>query len=321
MFNLVHYRFRLHFRALQPILKHGYQGSAFRGVFGHAFKKIGCPFKEPQCLACLLRESCHYLKLFETPHSDKRSSNGTTHLPHPFILIPPLQNPLNVAQGEIFFLELVLLEVALPALPYILLAFDKSGQIGMGQGKYFYTLDYVEGLHIDQWHTIFHASQGQLNKTFSPCTLSFPQTFPSSIQLSTCTPLRIKQGGQYLSELPFSVLMRRILRRLDDLSRLYGDGGLAICIQDVLRQAETITSIASDLNWVEFRRYSNRQRQSLHLGGLEGRISYKGELAPFIPWLIWGEALHIGQATSFGFGKYYLSDVHNVRYGEHTHDK
>lgn len=307
MFKLIHYRFRIYFKALQPILRQGYQGSAFRGLFGHALKKIVCPFKQTQCLSCLLREPCHYLKIFETPHLDRRSSNGTTHLPHPFLLIPPLGHLLEVEKGGLFFIELVLLKTLLPTLPYILLAFEKMGQIGMSRERYFFTLEYVEGLQAERWQSIFHRSRGCLSRDFSPCIVTFPKAVPTLIKLSTCTPLRIKQGGRYLTQLPFSILMRRLLRRLDDLSRLYGEGELPRGIQELLNQAEAVTTVKSDLHWVDFRRYSNRQQQHLHLGGLEGSIHYAGDFAPFIAWLVWGQALHVGQATSFGFGQYQLS--------------
>lgn len=309
MFNLIHYRFRICLRALQPIFKQGYLGSAFRGLFGHALKKIVCPFKEAHCSSCLLRETCHYLKVFETPQVNRRSSNGTTHLPHPFLLIPPLRTPLEVDKKELFFIELVLLKTVLPTLPYILLAFEKMGQMGMSQEKYFFTLESVDVLQAEQWQTIFHTSQGQISKVLSPCFVSSPKEFSHLIKLSTCTPLRIKQGGHYLSQhLPFSVLMRRLLRRLDDLNRLYGDGELPIKTKELLNQAETIMTVKSDLHWVDVRRYSNRQQQRLNLGGLEGSIYYGGDFRPFLHWLAWGQALHVGQATSFGFGKYQFSD-------------
>jgi len=304
MFNLAHYRFRFQLRALQAMCLQGYQGSSFRGLLGHMLKKIVCPFKSSQCGACLLRYQCHYLKLFETPRLTAQAPNGTNHLPHPFILLPRLDRAVRLAKEEEFYIELVLLKVALPILPYIILAFEKMGQVGLGRHRYRFSIQQVEAMAGNLWQGVF---QGQLSlpDNLGPSIGTYPQIV-SQVELSTYTPLRIKQGGGYLQHLPFEVLIRRLLRRLDDLSRLYGEGELTVKIQSLLSQAENITTLRSNLHWTEVRRFSNRQQRHLNLGGLEGCISYVGELTPFAPWLVWGEALHVGQATSFGFGKYTL---------------
>ena len=39
------------------------------------------------------------------------------------------------------------------------------------------------------------------------------------------------------------------------------------------------------------------------LGGLQGEIKYKGNLAIFMPFLMVAKDLHLGKQTSFGLGK------------------
>jgi len=39
---------------------------------------------------------------------------------------------------------------------------------------------------------------------------------------------------------------------------------------------------------------------------LLGRITFTGDLGPFMPYLRWGEAVNIGQATTFGLGRFHL---------------
>ena len=43
-----------------------YKGSTFRGVFGHALKKVVCALKRQECPQCLLKEKCVYALVFET---------------------------------------------------------------------------------------------------------------------------------------------------------------------------------------------------------------------------------------------------------------
>ncbi len=312
MFNLPHRRFRLHFQTIEPVSLRGYKGSPFRGLFGHALKKVVCPFKQPNCITCLLRHQCYYLKLFETPSLEGDTGqlpvNGTDHFPHPFILVPPLDKRELLPAGETFTLELVLLEVVITALPYLILAFEKMGQLGIGHGRNNFELLYVEVSQGTDWFTVFEATEGTLQLPDpAPFSLTPYPPVVTQVQLSICTPLRIKQGGQYLRELPFPNLIRRLLRRLDDLSRLYNNSKLPVIAKTLLDQAETIVITDNQLRWTDVRRFSSRQQQPLNLGGIEGTITYAGELTPFAPWLVWGELLHVGQATSFGFGKYKLT--------------
>ena len=54
------YRFtcRLEDEAVMP----PYKGSTFRGVFGHALKRVVCALKRQECDNCLLREKCLYTR-------------------------------------------------------------------------------------------------------------------------------------------------------------------------------------------------------------------------------------------------------------------
>lgn len=59
--------FRFNFSTDQPIKLPQYPGSAWRGAFGHALKKTVCIVRNTPCGDCLLKSSCAYSYLFETP--------------------------------------------------------------------------------------------------------------------------------------------------------------------------------------------------------------------------------------------------------------
>ncbi|MGH2391800.1 MAG: CRISPR system precrRNA processing endoribonuclease RAMP protein Cas6 [Chloroflexota bacterium] len=42
------------------------------------------------------------------------------------------------------------------------------------------------------------------------------------------------------------------------------------------------------------------------MGGLVGKITFTGDLAPFLPWLVWGEIRHVGKDTAKGNGLYQI---------------
>jgi len=46
----------------------------------------------------------------------------------------------------------------------------------------------------------------------------------------------------------------------------------------------------------------------MKLGGVIGRIAFKGEIGEFMPFIKLGEFLHVGKGTTFGLGKYEIAE-------------
>jgi len=63
-----------------------------------------------------------------------------------------------------------------------------------------------------------------------------------------------------------------------------------------------------DLKWFDWERYSARQDTRMKLGGVIGRIAFKGEIGEFMPFIKLGEFLHVGKGTTFGLGKYEIAE-------------
>ena len=81
--------YRLHFIAQEAVRLPAYAGSAWRGVFGHALKRLVCVTREPACPACLLYRSCVYPYLFETPPDPAAGKlRKYPAAPHPYLLRP-----------------------------------------------------------------------------------------------------------------------------------------------------------------------------------------------------------------------------------------
>jgi len=124
-----------------------YKGSTFRGVFGHALKKIVCALKCQTCEACLLRSRCLYALVFETgpAFTDNRNDGdvsllGTGRLkpriaapPHPYVIEPPATDRTHFIPGDPFDFQLILFGSFNDALPYFIYAFEQMGQLGIGK--------------------------------------------------------------------------------------------------------------------------------------------------------------------------------------------
>jgi len=133
-----------------------YKGSTFRGVFGHALKKVVCALKRQDCGDCLLREKCLYPFVFEIAPERTTSSPQVKSLapvlenhqqynemgkkrivapPHPYVIEPDLNRQTRYQAGEHFDFKLILFGRANDYLPYFIYAFHEMGKQGVGKGR------------------------------------------------------------------------------------------------------------------------------------------------------------------------------------------
>ena len=112
-------RFQFSLKALECLNLPEYKGSALRGGFGHAFKKVVCALRTKECPDCLLKEKCIYSYIFETPPpSNSRLMRKYPSAPHPFVLLPPLEDDRIYEPGEKLEFQLTLIGKAIDYLPY-----------------------------------------------------------------------------------------------------------------------------------------------------------------------------------------------------------
>lgn len=120
-------RYRLTLRAATPIRLPAYAGSAWRGVLGHALKRTVCVTREPRCDTCLLYRSCVYPYVFETPPPvDAAKLRKYPAAPHPFV-VEPWPDCRDLAEGDAFGLDLVLIGRGRTQLPYFIEALRRCG--------------------------------------------------------------------------------------------------------------------------------------------------------------------------------------------------
>ena len=301
---LGHYQLR--FRAQDPVRLPPFAGSAWRGAFGQALKRLVCVTREPDCTACLLYRSCTYPYIFETP-PDPTVGKLTryTAAPHPFVLRPEPGRPGPLTPGESLTLELMLFGRGNRLLPYVIHALDRAGQRGLGAGQ--------GRLHLFRVSQREDAGDWQLLLTpgeplrpwsaFEP----LPPPCPDAVTLILETPLRLKHQEHFVTPetFRFSALFGNLLRRISLLTAFHTDTPLETDFAGLTRAAQPIEPVTAELHWREWTRYSSRQDTRLQMGGLIGQIVLSGsELEPFWPYLWLGQWTHAGKGTSMGLGRY-----------------
>lgn len=283
-----------------------FKGSTFRGVFGHALKKVVCAQRRRTCGECLLKDRCVYTLVFETP--DGGTPRGRPSPPHPFVIEPPKTRETLLKKGDAFEFALILFGFANDYLPYFIYAFETMGKSGIGRR----TQGHRAGFRLERLSEngrILYRYEDQAIAAPEPLELGLEPAetalldHPLEVTVSLVTPLRIKHRNRLSAQLPFPVLARAMLRRVHTLNAHFGNGSPDIDHAALIQQAEAVETLRSDIRWFDWKRYSNRQDQSMLMGGMIGEATYRGALAPYLPLLRFSEKAHLGKATTFGLGE------------------
>lgn len=298
--------YRLNFLAQQPIHLPAYAGSAWRGVFGRSLKRLVCVTREPTCPSCLLYRSCVYPYLFETPPDPAIGKlRKYPAAPHPYV-IRPGGGGVQPA-GATVTVQVVLFGHGNRHLPYVLHAFDRAAQHGIGQGDGRLELTQVSQQTPEgDWRLIYQPSH-----TLQPLPPRVPKPppCPTQVRLVLETPLRIRQAEKLLGPeaFQFGALFANLLRRISLLMAFHTDAPLEADFAALNRAAWAIQHRTARLRWHEWTRYSSRQDALVQMGGLVGELELDGAgLEPFWPYVWLGQWSHAGKGVVMGLGRYRL---------------
>ncbi len=282
-----------------------YAGSAFRGLFGHALRRVTCALRGERCPSCLVRGSCTYHRMFETAVDPEEGPKpGVNRAPHPYVLVPPLNGGRLYRPGDTMTCELLLMGPARGTLPYLAYTFQEMGRMGLTRARRRFELVRVEALGSGGWQPVYVPEEATLRVAAveaPPPLLWVDGT--NRVALRLVTPLRIKSGGRLLREFSVTAFLTALARRWMDLMRYYGEGVDEELLHELLDLRGRVAVVRSHVSWQDYTRYSNRQQTRMQLGGLTGGVVLEGAVDDLAWWLAWAERFHVGKATGFGFGK------------------
>ncbi|GIX48033.1 MAG: CRISPR-associated protein Cas6 [Candidatus Tectimicrobiota bacterium] len=291
-----------------------YKGSTLRGGFGAVFKDTVCVVEHRDCQRCLLRSRCAYPYVFDTPVPE-----GATRMrkyvaaPHPFVLLPPLEAKTRYAPGETLSFDCTLIGRGADYLPYFIYAFERLGaQHGLGKGRGRFAVETVAWLAPGGQEVVIYRGEDQTLRSgyraLEARELVAPGVLATSslLTLRFLTPARLVYGGALTDRLDFHVLVRALLRRLANLAYFHCGAALELDFRGLIAQASEVETVAQRLRWYDWERYSARQDTRMKLGGVIGKVTYRGPWQPFLPLLQLGTFVHVGKGSSFGLGKYVL---------------
>jgi hypothetical protein len=301
-----------------------YKGSTLRGAFGTALKQAVCIRRDLDCDICLVRPSCVYTHVFETlPPEGVAAFRGQKYAPHPYVLEPPLEEKQKYEPGERLTFGLTLMGRAIDYLPYVIFALDQAGRKGLGQRRGRFVLASVSWRGADGEEQVIYdgaerrltsgwfslSAEDIINRRLRQLDISNLQS--SHLRLVFLTPARLQVQGDLQGGVSFELLVRNVLRRLWQLTLVHGSGEFALDHRALIERAESVKVVGSDLRWLDWERYSSRQKTRMRLGGFVGEVEYEfavvADLEVFLPLLMLGEVVHVGKNTTFGLGKYEIA--------------
>ncbi len=311
-------RFQFTIQPTEEILLPDYKGAALRGGFGFAFKKATCLSRDRQCGPCMLKSACAYFTVFETrvPKESASRLRIGSDAPHPFVLDPPMTERQHFHPGSLISYGLTLFGSAIDKLPFFVYAFMILGEdLGIGRGRGRFKLLTVVDEHGKNIY-----DEGNLSGGFAVVSardiLEGGGVDDSLLAMKFQTPVRIKTAWQLgvgaglltaiTKDEDFYLLLKLLYHRAFVLTQLYGDNPVQneYNSRDLPYESGAVTLHESRTHWLDWTRYSTRQKQEMQLGGMLGTVSFAGKTGQYLSLFRLGEYLHIGKGSTFGLGKY-----------------
>jgi len=305
-------------------------GSALRGAFGHALRAAACLVRAhgAPCETCVEnararaegRETrCVYGYLFDTPRPPaSRSLKGQQEAPHPYVIRPETTVSGRMVAGDRFAFMVQLFGHAIAHAGIVAEACVRMGRLGLGAGRG--TMTVVE---VQEW-PVFERRVGSPSATALPAdaweaALVLADEMSgtgTNIVVDFLTPTRITSNKQPVVRPEFGVVVRAALRRLHLLAAFHGGSAPLEYFADLTTSANDVRRVSWRGRWEEWERFSTRQERRMTLGGFVGSAVYQGDdLRPYLPYLIYGQAVHLGKWCTFGCGQYRMAGDDTDRLG------
>ena len=297
-------RYELQFLVTEPILLPEYSGSALRGAFGRALRKISCMTKQADCKACPLYQTCPYTNIFEMPAPKEHHLQKFSQVPNGYIIEPTQWGEKSYQKGKVLSFNLVLFGRLIQQFPLIAFAFKRALEYNLAGGK-------ANLININ-----YLSEKGDIYSIFDdgkildhPQEITIPEYFGKNLKLFISTPLRIQENGTPLSadKLKLDRFLITLLKRTALLSEFHYQK-LDFDFESLIQQIEQIQD-AKKLEWLDWTRYSSRQKQKMKLGGVVGEWVLKDVPYEWAKLLYLGQWLHCGKNATFGLGKYQITNL------------
>lgn len=315
--EVVHLRFAI--RAQETLIFGDQPGSALRGAIYGVLARDFCsedalrktPEHQAVCPVCRLLAA-----------EDEDAGRGR-NLARPMTVEPPLGRPHFVGGTELTF-GVSLVGWAVTALPYLIRAVLLAGKAGVGAGRGRFHL-----LGVSEYCPLTGAQrpiledrvirQPRLAVSALAIERAAERFAGDGVRLQLLTPLRLTANGRLVQRAEPVIFLQRLIERCQNLAEHYAAFDPAVepaerkqwvaAYESVTAAAREVKIADDSTLWMEARSGSRRQNRVTEIGGLVGGVTWAGPVAPLLPWLLWGQSLHVGKDAVKGNGWYQVQTV------------
>lgn len=313
-FKLAHYRFTL---TPQKTIKMPAfnKGNILRGAFGISLKMLVCTLdKRANCNACILKEKCAYTLIFNP--TDITHARRLRNAPRGYVMKPPLEKITEYTKENPLLFEMVLIGDRINYLPYVIVALIEVGKYGIGLNRGMFTLGDLSILKNNVSESIYDADTNTVKNIQRITTgneiIGYAERIDRNlITLCFLAPTRIRfnptgeKGKSEIIRVPeFHHIIRRLRDRINALSVTYCGGSIDVDFKGIAERAKSIKTKDVNLRWLDIKRKSRTQSIVHDQSGFIGKITFEGDLREFLPLLVLGEYVHVGEDAVFGNGWY-----------------
>jgi hypothetical protein len=254
-------------------------GSQIRGALGYSLKKISCINPVFKCDNCFAINNCLYYSLYEEKNNF-----------HKFRLDFELGS-------EYYDFSIYLFDKYVEKLPYIISALNMMfTQTGIGRDRITY-----------KKFDIFINDKNSIKNGKIELPKNYEKIFQidkryQNISLEFITPLRIKKQNRFIRD--------ESIELKDIVNSIYQRQMRLLGREFKKFPYETKGEIVKkELHYKELTRKSNRQKTTMNLGGIIGKVEIKDINKESFEVLKLGELIGVGKSTVFGLGKIKVGEI------------
>lgn len=299
-------------QARQPIRLRNYQAAEqLRDALADVMLRTVCPETQrrakPRPEHAAVCPACWLLAAEADPGQVRRA----------YSLVGPIA-PLDLLQtGDSFPFVITLFGEGERFLPYFILAASAMGDIGIGPGRGRFEVQAIWSENPFTGESIALLERGE--KVVRPAVkkitwedaerLAQAQPACGDLRIHFLSPTRLIAEEALIKAPDFGVFFRRLVERIDELSRQYNQGvrRSAEEITAIYRLADQVRLVHQDTRWIELWGPSSRRGQRTPMGGFIGSACYRSKhWEILLPWLLFGQGVQAGKLTAKGNGVFQI---------------
>ena len=290
-------RYRLTFRALDPLVLPSFTGSMWRGVLGRSLALLD------RAQELDGRTQGDYAALFRPT---EEGHVGGRDRPAPFVLDPWPEGGGALAAGTPFGLDVTLIGHGNARAGAVVAALATAGEIGLGQHRGTAFLERVQATTpaSPDWRDAL--AEGRRLLPAEPA-VPVPPPPVEAIGLRLETPVRLRDGGRYVrpTGVDAGLVVWHLVRRVGLLADAAGPGAAGIDFRALQAMTGRLHATTQGIAGAERHRRATRFRDAQRFDGAVGELWLElGDTAQvFLPWLAFAPWVHVGKAATMGNGR------------------